>query len=328
MANDITTGVEAKSAKYPFLRENSSRIQSKSYTVSEIMSSKLVVVTGSNRGIGQGIIQLLAKTQHHPPLTIYATSRSGVDLNVQASHNNEIRYGKLDVGDKNSITSFLSSTLKENQAIDVLINNAGINNNNQETPELAAQTIDVNYRGTKSMCELFLDQGGMAKNEGSRIVNVSSTASQLNNYVPWVQEQFRAAKSFPDVDRLADSYLAAVESGSTAQQDSGWGSGAKSYQVSKALVNAMTVVLADQNPDVLINCCCPGWVNTDMGHQVGKPPKTLEEGARIPVRLAIGELGSAGDKDGMLGKGSERVSGTYFGNDGVTERGWGKAREW
>jgi carbonyl reductase 1 len=135
MANDITTGVEAKSAKHPFLRENSSRIQSKSYTVSEIMSSKLVVVTGSNRGIGQGIIQLLAKTQHHPPLTIYATSRSGADLNVQASYNNEIRYGKLDVGDENSITSFLSSTLKENQAIDVLINNAGINNNNQETPE-------------------------------------------------------------------------------------------------------------------------------------------------------------------------------------------------
>lgn len=64
------------------------------------MSTKLVVVTGSNRGIGQGIIQLLAKTQHDPPLTIYATSRAGVDLNIQGSHNNEVRYSKLDVGDK------------------------------------------------------------------------------------------------------------------------------------------------------------------------------------------------------------------------------------
>jgi hypothetical protein len=54
-----------------------------------------------------------------------------------------------------------------------------------------------------------------------------------------------------------------------------------------------------------------------MGHQVGRPPKTLEEGARIPVRLAIGQLGSAGDSDGGLGKGesSDEVSGRYFGND-------------
>jgi carbonyl reductase 1 len=292
------------------------------------MSSKLVVVTGSNRGIGQGIIQLLAKTKHQPPLTIYATSRSGTDLNIQGSHSNEVRYAKLDVADKDSIISFLRSTLKEDQAIDVLINNAGINNNNEETPELAAQAIDVNYHGTRSMCELFLDQGGMAKNKGSRIVNVSSTACQLNNYAPNVQEQFRAVKSLADVDKLAESYLAAVQRGSTAQQEAGWGSGSKSYQVSKALINATTVILAEQNPEVLINCCCSGWVNTDMGHQIGKPPKTLDEGARIPVRLAIGELGSAGDGDGNLGAGTENVSGKYFGNDGVTERGWGKARGW
>jgi carbonyl reductase 1 len=291
------------------------------------MSTKLVVVTGANRGIGQGIIQLLAKTQHQP-LTIYATSRAGTDLQIKPSHNNEIQYAKLDVGDKDSITSFLRSTLKEGQAVDVLINNAGINNNNNETPELAAQAIDVNYRGTKSMCELFLDQGGMAKNTGSRIVNVSSTACQLNNYAPSVQEQFRAVKSLSDVDKLAESYLSAVQGGKTAQQDAGWGSGSKSYQVSKALINAMTVVLATEHPDVLINCCCPGWVNTDMGHQIGKPPKTLEEGARIPARLAIGELGNAGDQDGGLGKDTEKISGKYFGNDGVTERGWGKARGW
>ncbi|KAH4177331.1 hypothetical protein HBI64_044700 [Parastagonospora nodorum] len=286
------------------------------------MSSKLVVVTGSNRGIGQGIIHLLAKTQHDPPLTIYATSRSGTDLHIKASHSNQVRYSKLDVSDKDSITSFIAST---GQAIDVLINNAGINNNNSETPELAAQTIDVNYRGTKSMCEIFLEQGGMARNKGSRIVNVSSTACQLSNWSPALQTQFRSVKSLSDVDALADSYLASLPS---KQCSAGWGSGPRSYQVSKSLVNALTVVLAAQNPGVLVNCCCPGWVDTDMGHQVGTPPKTLEEGARIPVRLAIGELGSEGDRDGGLSKGTEDVSGKYFGNDGVTDRGWGRSREW
>jgi carbonyl reductase 1 len=292
------------------------------------MSRKLIVVTGANRGIGQGIIQLLAKTQHQPPLTIYATSRSGIDLNIQAAHDNEIRYSKLDVSDQNSITSFLGTTLRDGIAVDVLINNAGINNNNNETPELAAQTIDVNYRGTKTMCEIFLSQGRMAKNKESRIVNVSSTACQLSNYTPLVQDQFRAVKSTSDIDRLADTYLSAVQGGSSAQQDAGWGSGPLSYQVSKALVNALTVVLANQNPDVMVNCCCPGWVDTDMGHQIGKPPKTLEEGARIPVRLAIGELGKAGDEGGKLGEGTEKVSGKYFGNEGVKETGWGRERGW
>jgi len=295
----------------------------------EIMPQNLtVVVTGSNRGIGQGIIQLLAKTQHQQPLIIYATSRAGTDLDIKPSHSNEIRYSKLDVGDKASISSFLQNTVKDSAPINVLINNAGINNNNHETPDLASQAIDVNYRGTRDMCQMFLEDGKMSSNPGSRIVNVSSTACQLSNYDSSVQEWFRAVKSVADVDTLAEKYESAVHKGGNAQADGGWGGGSRSYQVSKALINALTVVLAQQNTDVLINCCCPGWVNTEMGHQVGRPPKTLEEGARIPVRLAIGDLGPDGDQGSHLGKDTERVSGKYFGNDGVSDRGWGKIRAW
>ncbi|KAF1355696.1 NAD(P)-binding protein [Lizonia empirigonia] len=271
-----------------------------------------IVVTGSNRGIGQGIIQLLAKTSHPLPLTIYATSRSGKDLGVQASPPNEVRYSKLDISSLSSIKSFFSSV----QGADILINNAGINNNHNETPELA-----------EAMCEAFLSTGS-GKTAGARIVNVSSTACQLDNYAGSTANRFRSVKDNQDVDALAESYVHAVKAGDTAQKDAGFGSSPKSYQVSKALVNALTIVLAGENQDVAINCCCPGWVDTDMGHQVGKPPKTPEEGARIPVRLAIGALGPAGDLDGGLGKESERVSGRYFANEGVTDRGWGKAREW
>lgn len=297
-------------------------------TVPRMPSTKLIVVTGSNRGIGRGIIQLLAQVQHNPPLTIYATSRSGSDLKIRADHGNEIRYRKLDVTNKDSIRSFLQSSIHDRQAIDVLINNAGVNNNDRETPELATQTIDVNYRGTKSMCELFLEEGGMAKTKGSRIVNVSSTASQLNNYDLPIQERFHAVKLLSDVDDIAESYLSTLKQSPEALKQSGWGANPRSYQVSKALVNALTVVLAKQNPDVFINCCCPGWVDSDMGNQIGRPPKTLEEGARIPVRLAIGNLGSAGDEDGALGGVTEKISGRYFGNDEVSDRGWGRVRQW
>ena len=286
-----------------------------------------IVVTGSNRGIGQGIIHLLAKTQHPRPLTIYATSRSGSDLKIPATAPNEVRYAKLDISSTPSIHSFLETALKETERIDVLINNAGINNNSDETPETAAQTLDINYRGTRDMCNTFLTKGNMKNTPGSRIVNVSSTASGLSNYPPATQSRFRSVKSISDVDDLAHEYTAAVKL--NKQEAAGFGAPPRSYQVSKALMNALTVVLAQDNEGVAINYCCPGWVDSDMGNQIGKPPKTLEEGARIPVRLAIGELGADGDEDGGLDQGkTEFVSGRYYGNDGVTDVGWGKGRKW
>ncbi|KAF3036155.1 hypothetical protein E8E12_002711 [Didymella heteroderae] len=213
-----------------------------------IMSKSLtVVVTGSNRGIGQGIIQLLAKTEHTSPLTIIATSRSGSDLGIQAKSPNSIQYAKLDISSSSSIASFFKTT----QNIDVLINNAGINNNNQETADLAARTIDVNYKGTRDVCFALLSASG---GKVERIVNVSSTACQLNNYSPSTGDKFRSVRNIADVDALADAYVEAVHAGGSAQNDAGFGSPPKSYQVSKALVNALTVVLARENPRVLT-----GW---------------------------------------------------------------------
>lgn len=50
----------------------------------------------------------------------------------------------------------------------------------------------------------------------------------------------------------------------------------------------MTRILARDNPDLIINCCCPGWVNTDMGNMVGKAPKT--PGGCLPYCTCIPEL--------------------------------------
>jgi NAD(P)-dependent dehydrogenase (short-subunit alcohol dehydrogenase family) len=288
---------------------------------------QVIVVTGSNRGIGKGIVQLLAKQKHERPVTIYATSRSGADTNIQVFPPNEVRYSKLDISDQSSIQSFFQLAGKEHSKIDALINNAAVSNDYRETPEYATQTVTTNYGGTRDMCEAFLSTGLCGP--GSRIVNITSGYNQLSNYGQAIEERFRALKTISDVDALAESYLDAVKCGEDVQQQSGWGSGARSYKVSKALINALTVVIAQQHPEVLVNCCCPGWVNTDMGNQAkGNPPKTPEEGARIPVRLAIGDLGPKGDEAGGLGNESERVSGKFFENDNILERGWGKAHLW
>ena len=173
------------------------------------------------------------------------------------------------------------------------------------------------------MCQTFIPL--LSKN--GRIVNMSSIASQLKAYSPEIQARFRDPHATVEtLDDIAKDFLRSVEQGN--EDATGFGTPRRSYSVSKALVTALTAMFARQHPGLTINCCCPGWVDSDMGNQIGRPPKTLEEGARIPVRLGIGQLGHKGNSDGGLGEETERVSGRYFGNDGVTDRGWGKARDW
>ena len=277
------------------------------------------VVTGSNRGIGAGIVQLLAKTKHTAgPLIIYATSRAGqtkgFDASTSTKHGNEVRYEKLDISNQPSIKAFVNKVTEAGETVDILINNAGINLNKNETYSDAQQTIDVNYRAVRDMCQIFLNEGKMKNNSNARIVNVSSTGSSLRIHDSKLQESFRSTRTVEDVDALADEYLSLHQEGGL--QNAGFGGGAISYQVSKACVNSLTRVLASENRDggLLINCCCPGWVDTDMGNIVGRPSKSIEDGAKIPVKLAIGDIGS--------------TTGEYWSNDGVSQTDDGKPQRW
>lgn len=288
---------------------------------------QVIVVTGSNRGVGKGIVKLLANQQLEHPLTIYATSRSGVDSGVTVLAPNKILYRKLDITSQPSIRSFFSSALQEQGAIDILINNAAVSHDHHETPDLAAETVWNNYGGARDMCSAFLAQPTLRP--GARIVNVTSGYNSLSTYGPGVQKAFSEALDVDALDKMAASYIDSVRRGPDAQGQDGWGHGTRSYKVSKALINALTVVLARRHEGVLVNCCCPGWVDTDMGNfSDRKPPKTPEQGARVPTRLAVGDLGPRGDEDGALGKESETVTGHFFENDNIMVPGWGKAKLW
>ncbi|KAK0320863.1 hypothetical protein LTR82_008181 [Friedmanniomyces endolithicus] len=276
---------------------------------------RIIIVTGANRGIGRAICDLILTKPDLAPLKLYAATRSGDDLGL-GSRNDETRqvlYPKLDIADRESVRAF-ASDVKLHGRVDVLINNAGVNLDNQYNYENAKRTVDVNYHGTLDMCQTFIP----LLVPQARIVNLSSVGSSLKPYSAAMQARFRnPSNSIEDLNQLAEEYLEAVHTHSETAH--GFPPPRQSYSLSKALLNALTAPLARSHPALTINCCCPGWVSTDMGRLVGsrtvQPPKTPEEGARIPMRLGFGaDLGG--------------VRGAYWANGSVRGKGEGSVQEW
>ena len=81
----------------------------------------------------------------------------------------------------------------------------------------------------------------------------------------------KSKPSFTDM-ALIVVWQTCVDDDPTTEHQHGYPGNA--YRVSKAFVNAATGILGRNHPDVTVNSCCPGWVNTDMGRLVGSPTKS------------------------------------------------------
>lgn len=105
-------------------------------------------MVSQNRGIGEGICQVLASTNQEP-MVLYAASRKGVDLGMKpASPKTIFKYPRLDIADPSSIRSFAEAVRADHANVDVLINNAGVNFDLEYSPENVRRTLDTNYHGT------------------------------------------------------------------------------------------------------------------------------------------------------------------------------------
>jgi len=153
-------------------------------------------------------------------------------------------------------------------------------------PHVVKETLQCNYYGTLEATQTLLPR---IKPSGGRLVNVSSMAGHLSKYSLSIRSKFLSAKTIPEITSLMEDFKAAVNADN--QKEQGWPSAA--YAVSKAGVTGMTKVVAEEakgrGEKVLINSCCPGYVNTDMSK--GNGTKTVDQGAQTPVLLALGDIG-------------------------------------
>ncbi|UZJ56233.1 hypothetical protein CBS101457_005553 [Exobasidium rhododendri] len=265
-----------------------------------------VLVTGSNRGIGYGIVRRAVREYRNSyayktsslPLQIYLTSRDEsqgkqaiesikAELKPEDLKNASIEYHQLDISDvksKENIINFFQA--KERGGLDVLINNAGIALNGFDA-SVVEKTFAMNYHNVTDFNERVLP---ILKPNG-RIVILASMAGALNGYSSEIVQRFRSVSSKKEADSLALEYQREAKEDIGSLRQKGWKEAA--YSVSKCCVIAYTRgksndLRAAGVTDKAINCCCPGYVNTDMTK--GKGVKTIDQGAATPVMLALADL--------------------------------------
>ncbi len=116
------------------------------------------MLTYQNRGIGEAIANTLA-IQFQGPFVLYATSRKGVDMAFKTSPETKVRYPKLDIADSSSIQGLAKLIKEDHGDVDVLINNAGVNLDDEYSAENVKKTLDTNVRGTLEVSRRVLVEG-------------------------------------------------------------------------------------------------------------------------------------------------------------------------
>ncbi|XP_011196517.2 retinol dehydrogenase 13 isoform X1 [Zeugodacus cucurbitae] len=139
--------------------------------------NKVVIVTGANTGIGKETVRELANRG----ATIYMACRDmqkceeARDELVLESSNKHIYCRHCDLASMDSVRKFVDGFKKEQERLDILINNAGVMRcPRSSTKDGFEMQLGVNHMGHFLLTNLLLDL--LKKSVPSRIVTVSSLA--------------------------------------------------------------------------------------------------------------------------------------------------------
>ena len=246
--------------------------------------NKIVLITGSNKGIGFGIAQRLL--QEAPEFsTIILTARNpelGLHAQSLLGNNERTAFHPLDVTSQDSINSVAKYIADNFGQIDVLVNNAGwAAKGDAFDIDVVTTTIGTNFYGLKHVTEAFLP---LLKPNG-HIVNISSSAG-VTRYLgnPELAQRFlNPDLTQEEIISLAEEFKNYVRDGNWTEK--GWPT--FGYGVSKNLVNSYTRVLhrdlKKSGSQIRVNAVHPGWVRTDMAGQ--EADLSIEEGSVFSVRV-------------------------------------------
>ncbi|XP_022080033.1 carbonyl reductase [NADPH] 1-like [Acanthaster planci] len=276
-------------------------------------TQRVAVVTGANKGIGFAIVRALCKQLDNG--IVYLTARNEERGREAVARLNQEglqpKFHQLDVTDRASVSKLRDFLQKTHGGLDVLVNNAAVYykevavtvrdgvmewelfNDASHPPfgEKASITMATNFHAVLDVNRALIP---LIRAHG-RIVSVVSSGGvwAFQKMSKELQGRFQGAKTEQEVEQLMHEFVALAKAGSHARE--GWPE--MVYGISKMGVIALTRIQADDiakdktKGEVLITCCCPGYVATDMTNHEGE--KTIDEGAVTPVYCALLPPGSS-----------------------------------
>ncbi|MFI1463040.1 SDR family oxidoreductase [Nocardia carnea] len=146
-------------------------------TTTGTIRGKVVVITGGARGIGLATAVALAKLGAKiaiGDIDEKTVKESGTDYDFD-------HYGRLDVTDQQSFTTFLDDVERELGPIDVLINNAGIMPTGRlvdESDQITRRILDINVYGVILGSKIALAR--MLERRHGHIINIASLAGETH----------------------------------------------------------------------------------------------------------------------------------------------------
>lgn len=192
-------------------------------------TNKVVLITGSSRGIGRSIAQLFAERGARIAVH-YLANRSAAEDTLASLAGNGHLLVQGDIADPSAVAAIVEDVVTRAGRIDILVNNAAIYEDHPlaevdyETWQASWRaTIDTNVLGAANM-SYCAARHMIAQGSGGRIVNVSSRGA------------FRGEPSGP------------------------------AYGASKAALNSMSQSLAKYLApyNISVAVAAPGFVETDM----------------------------------------------------------------
>jgi len=151
------------------------------------LENKVVIITGAGSGIGRDSALLFAK-EGAKVVVADVNEKGGEETATQIRKNGgESFFVKLDVTNREQSKNMVKSTIEKYERIDVLINNAGINQDAlvyKMTEEQWDRVIDINLKGvfncTQAVVEQMISQGTGVIINTSSIVGLNGNVGQVN----------------------------------------------------------------------------------------------------------------------------------------------------
>ena len=145
------------------------------------INGQTALITGAGRGIGKTIAVKLAESGSDIAIADMNPVSDDVLREIEKNGTKCLAY-QLDVTDVEAVDSVVKKIIDETGGIHILVNNAGITQDNlfmRMKPEQWSQVIDVNLNGVFNVTKAVIRT--MVKQHSGRIINISSVVGFSGN---------------------------------------------------------------------------------------------------------------------------------------------------